>query len=169
MRWHTELIVLLARLLRPILYVELGIRHCETFNAVIPYARRLIGVDTNNECGSYIAPAPNVEFVNSSTLEFAATLRKPILIDMLFIDADHAKISVIEDFRMFFPYVANQGIILFHDTFPGNEKQTRPNLSGTAYKAVETLARVNDEYEMMTIPLSPGLTICRKRKTQVAW
>ena len=170
MQWHTEFIVLLARLLKPNLYVELGIRHCETLNVVIPYAKRLIGVDTNPECASHMLYAPNQEFVNLSTLEFAQTLQnEPISIDMLFIDADHEMDSVIADFRAFSPYVVDQGIILFHDTFPDSLKHTNRRLSGTAYQAIEQLARVTDEYEMMTLPIPPGLTVCRKRKAQVAW
>lgn len=88
---------------------------------------------------------------------------------MLFIDADHSKEAVLQDFRGFFPFVAPYGLILLHDSHPGKEGMMHPGLCGTAYQAIEELSKETESYEMMTIPISPGLTICRKRQEQLSW
>lgn len=47
---------------------------------------------------------------------------------MLFIDADHSKEAVLQDFRGFFPFVAPYGLILLHDSHPGKEGMMHPGL-----------------------------------------
>lgn len=102
--------------------------------------------------------------------EFAKELEaNPLKIGMLFIDADHSKEAVLQDFQIFFPLMAPHGLILLHDTHPKDEVMMQPGLSGTACQAVEILALDTREYELMTIPVSPGLTICRKRQAQLSW
>ena len=39
-------------------------------------------------------------------------------IDMLFVDADHSKEAVAEDFKSMFPFVTDQEIIILHDGYP---------------------------------------------------
>lgn len=43
--WHEDFIVHLASVVRPKVYVELGLFKCALFNRMIPYSERLIGVD----------------------------------------------------------------------------------------------------------------------------
>lgn len=168
--WHEDFIVHLASLYRPRVYVELGIFHCALFNRIIPYAEQLIGVDCNSDAGAYMAPSAKTRFIHASTQEYARQLASEGLqIDMLFIDADHGRDAVLDDFRTFFPFVAPHGIILLHDVHPGNEELIQPEWCGTAYLAAQELSKNTEEYEMMTIPISPGLAICRKRKQQLAW
>lgn len=168
--WHESFTEHLSFVLRPSVYVELGLYRCELFNRVIPHAQQLIGVDMDAEAGNWMAKSDKVQFVHSTTDEFAAMLREhPISIDMLFIDADHSKGAVLKDFWNFFPFVSPQGLIIIHDTHPKNIDYTQPGYCGNAYKAVEELARHTDKFEMMTIPVHPGLTLCRKRTTQLSW
>ncbi len=168
--WHESFIEHLASVLKPRVCVELGLYRCELFNRIISHAQRLIGVDINAEAGNWMAKSDKVQFVHSTTDEFAATLREhPILIDMLFIDADHSKRAVLRDFWNFFPFVSPQGIIILHDTHPKNNDYTQPGYCGNAYKAIEELSRHTDLFEIMTIPVHPGLTLCRKRTTQLSW
>ena len=167
--WHEDFIVHLASVVRPKVYVELGLFKCALFNRMIPYSERLIGVDVNLDAGNYMQQSPNTRFFNGTTQEFAKELKvNPLRINMVFIDADHSKEAVFQDFRDFFPYVAPHGLILLHDTHPGNEQLIQPEWCGTAYQAVEEL-RESGLYELMTIPISPGLTICRKRQVQLSW
>ena len=170
LRWHVDFIVALARILCPAVYVELGVHRAELFNQVIPYARQLIGVDVDGQSADYILKAPNVRFVHSTTAAFANELRRrPCAIDLLFIDADHRRDSVARDFRDYFPFVRPHGIILLHDTHPGEPSLVDPGWCGDAYLAIEELQRDAAEYEMMTIPISPGITLCRKRTSQLSW
>jgi len=168
--WHEDFIVHLASIVRPRVYVELGIYHCALFNRIIPYAEELIGVDINPDAGRYMQISSKTRFINSTTQDFIKYLEsEALMIDMLFIDADHAREAVMNDFKAYLPFVAPHGLILLHDVHPGNEQLIQPAWCGNAYLAAEELSRHTDEYEMMTIPVSPGLAICRKRKTQLAW
>ena len=168
--WHESFIEHLASLVRPGMYVELGLYRCELFNRIIPYAQRLVGVDTDAHAGDWMAKSDKVQFVHSSTDEFAVTLQThPVAIDMLFIDADHSKEAVLKDFWNFFPFVSPHGLIILHDTHPKNMEYTQPGYCSDAYKAVEELSKHKDKFEMMTIPVFPGLTLYRKRTTQLAW
>ena len=169
--WHEEFIELLAAVIRPKVYVELGLYECVVFNKLIPYAEKLIGLDMKPEAEKFIKHVPGkTEFVCSTTDDFAERLKKnPIQIDMLFIDADHAKEAVLKDFYSFFPFVAPHGLILLHDSHPRNIQFTDPRYCNDAYKAIEELGKNTTEYEIMTIPKHPGLTLCRKRITQLSW
>ncbi|MCE5192102.1 MAG: class I SAM-dependent methyltransferase [Actinomycetia bacterium] len=170
LKWHIQFIADLARLLKPDVYVELGVHRAELFNQVLPHAGRLIGVDIDPESGGSMRASQKTRFVCSSTAEFVRELRAdPIPIDLLFIDADHSSTSVLQDFHDFFPFVRQRGIILLHDTHPGNSQLVEPGWCGDAYRAVEILQEERGGFEMMTIPVSPGLTMCRKRSVQLAW
>lgn len=168
--WHEQFIIHLAKILRPKVYIELGLYKCKLFNKLIPFCDKLIGVDINRDSGKYIKSSHKTNFFCLSTEKFVDKIRKnPLEIDLLFIDADHSQKSVLKDFENFFPFVKDQGIILLHDGYPKDKKYTQPGYCGDAYKAIEKLSRKTNEYEMTTIPLHPGLTICRKRKKQLPW
>jgi len=168
--WHEDFMVQLASVVRPKVYVELGIYHCALFNRIIPLAEQLVGVDINSDAGNYMRKSTNARFYKGTTQEFAKELEVQALqINMLFIDADHSKEAVTQDFRDFFPFVAPHGLILLHDTHPGNVNLIQPEWCGTAYQAIEEMSKETGAYELMTIPVSPGLTICRKRQAQLSW
>lgn len=170
LNWHEDFIVNLAKIFKPNVYVELGLYQCHLFNRIIPFSNKLIGVDINESSGKFMKKSDKTYFLNLRTDDYAEELKKnPIEINMLFIDADHSKESVIRDFSNFMPFVIPHGIILLHDTHPKDENQMKPEYCGTAYEAIEELSKQTEEFEMMTIPIAPGLTICRKRKTQLNW
>jgi len=168
--WHESFVEHIASVVRPNVYVELGLSHCVLFNRVVPYAQQLIGVDSDPDAGKWMSRSDKVRFVNSTTDEFAATLKsEPISIDLLFIDADHSRTAVLRDFKNFFPFVSEQGLILMHDTYPESAKYTEPDHCADAYKAAEELRENQNGFEIMTIPVHPGLTLCRKRNSQLPW
>ena len=168
--WHENFIIHLASIIRPKTYVELGLYKCELFNRIIPYADKLIGIDILPKFGKYMKKTEKTTFICSSTTAYYEEIKKkPIVIDMLFIDANHSKESVKEDFEHFFPFVADQGIILLHDGYPKNDNYTDFGHCGNGYKAIEELSQKTDQYEMVTIPMHPGVTICRKRSKHLPW
>jgi predicted O-methyltransferase YrrM len=168
--WHEEFIVHLAKIVRPAVYVELGLYRCSLFNAMIPYAGTLYGVDINPESGKFMKKSSKSTFYPMKTIEFAEKVRgKSILIDMLFIDADHSKKQVLEDFHVFFPFVTPHGLILIHDTHPRNQEYLKSDCCHDSYQAIEELSSRTSEYELVTIPVHPGLTLIRKRTTQLSW
>lgn len=169
--WHEDFVVHVASIIRPKLYVEIGVYQCAVFNRIIPYAEHLIGVDIWPDSGTYMDKTTKTEFIHSSSSDFEAGLakRKAVQIDMLFIDADHSREAVLQDFNSIFPYISPGGMILLHDSYPRDEHQMRPEHCSTCYLAVEELSYKCQDYEMVTIPVHPGLTICRKRKSQLKW
>jgi predicted O-methyltransferase YrrM len=171
LNWHENFIVELTKVLQPHVYVELGIADCALFNRLIPYAGQLIGVDSNPKAGAAMLASAKTRFVPATTDEFARELKansSNLNINLLFIDADHSREAVLRDFRNFFPFVAPHGLILLHDTHPSPEL-LYPHFCGTAYQAIEELTHDTSNYELTTIPIPPGLTICRKRQTQLSW
>jgi predicted O-methyltransferase YrrM len=168
--WHEDFIVHLAKITKPSVYVELGLYRCSLFNKMVPFAGKLYGVDINPDADKFMKKNQNAFFFNMKTDEFAEKLRRdPLVIDMIFIDADHSKNAVIRDFFNFFPYVRPHGLILLHDTHPRSEFFTQPDYCGDGYKAIEEISRESKGYEMVTIPVHPGLTLIRKKNTQISW
>lgn len=169
-KWHQGLIIHLASIMRPKVYLELGIFRCGLFNQMVPFADRLIGVDANPEAGRFMKKSAKTEFVAATTSEFAKRLRaNPLQIDMVFIDADHSRKAVLEDFWNVLPFVVPHGLIMLHDTHPIDKAATDPARCGDGYQAIAQLSRMSDEFEMMTLPRHPGLTLCRKRNAQLSW
>jgi predicted O-methyltransferase YrrM len=110
------------------------------------------------------------EFFHCSTGEFCKiATNKKIEIDLLFIDASHDYKSVKNDFLNYFSLIKKNGLILFHDSHPKNLEYTDSKLCGDGYKAIDELTRAANDYEMMTIPVHPGLTICRKRDNHLTF
>ena len=168
--WHENFILHIASIIRPKVYVELGLYRCELFNRIIPFADRLIGVDFETKAGTFMKKTGKTEFVHSKSGDYAAVAeRNGLQIDLLFIDANHSYESVHDDFKKYFPLVRDQGIILMHDGFPKNKDYTAPGYCGDGYKAIRELTQAQNGYEMMTLPFHPGLTLVRKRTMHLSW
>lgn len=163
-----NLLIEFAKLLKPKVYVELGVRKGYTLAKMVPFVGKAIGVD----------PAPLVEnvpgaiLVKQMSLAYAATL-KGESIDFLFVDADHHCEAVINDVLAFLPFIkTGTGMIFLHDTHP-----IIPELAtdGYCYDAWRAAAVIHDgigpNLEIVTIP-GPwaGLSILRKRGPHhLAW
>ena len=168
--WHVNFILHIASILKPSCYVELGSYQCELFNRMIPYCDKLYGVDILESASIHMQKSTKVSFYCNSTQEFAKYAQsKNLQIDMLFIDADHSYESVKNDFEIFFPLVKDNGIILLHDSYPKNINYTDAGYCGDGYKAIAEFSKSQINFEMMTIPLHPGLTVVRKRKSHLPW
>lgn len=168
--WHEDFIVHLAKILKPNRYVELGLYKCELFNRIVPYAGELIGVDIDRKSGTYMEKSPKTKFLCMTTQQAALEIKDAnTAIDFLFIDADHSYQAVKSDFGTYFPMVSDQGIIIFHDAYPKNKKYASPEYCGDGYRAIWELSKISREFELVTIPVHPGLAICRKRNKQLAW
>jgi hypothetical protein len=63
----------------------------------------------------------------------------------------------------------DHGIIAIHDTHPKNEKYTTSGYCGDGYKFIEEIGGNTSEFEIMTIPVHPGITLVRKRSGQLKW
>jgi len=155
------LMIELAKLYKPTIYVELGVKRGYMVTQMAPYVEQVIGVDIN--------PIPvniaNLTKIHSTTLEYAKTLegREPF-IDLLFIDAGHSRESVLEDFFTFLPYVRpGTGLVLLHDTHPVLPELLEPGYCNDAWKAADYIHNLTT-LEICTLP-GPwaGLSIVRRR------
>ena len=89
-----EIIEPLAKLLKPSVYVELGIFKFETIMKILPFVDRAIGVDIKD----LTIPNKNIEFYCMTTNEFYEQNKNKLIIDFLFIDADHSYEQTLKDF-----------------------------------------------------------------------
>ena len=146
---------------QPDLYVELGTQKGTTFNRVSGLCKKSIGIDIVMQ--KSVMKRSNVELFEMDSTEFIKDFTGQI--DILFIDADHKKESVLKDFYNMAPFVKEgTGIIMFHDTYPVNEDLMKEGYCFNAWEAVDELRKKEKDYEFFTMP-GPwaGLTLCRKR------
>ena len=168
--WHEDFIVHIASVLQPKVYVELWLYQCRLFNRIMPHAEKLIWVDLSTEAWKYMRKSSKTSFHNMTTDDYYKILKKEwTKIDLLFIDANHSKESVKQDFENYFNLVSDQWIILLHDWYPRNKEFTDPWYCGDWYLAIKELTNEKEKYEMMTIPVHPWVTLCRKRKSHLNW
>ena len=171
------LMIEMARLMRPKVYMELGVRKGNTFRALAPFAEYSIAVDKERGRIPELIKAGKLKkaaFFQMSTDEFAhiwAGKAQPI--DFLFIDADHEKDQVLRDFDNFSPFLKEDtGLILMHDTLPAKPELVCPEKCGTAWEAAWTIrtAKKYEGFEVLTLPGNwVGLTMVRKSKKQLYW
>ena len=165
--FHRDLLELLAKRLRPTLYVELGIASCECIERVARHCDRAIGVDVR--APDYVN---GFEFFHGSTADFAAKLLPTLNeIELAFIDADHRHAASLQDFEWLLPHTANDGLIILHDTYPENGKWLADDHCSDCYRTADIIYQKARDYgvEVATIPAPPGITIVRKRIRQVSW
>jgi len=158
---YQPILLELVKLTQPDLYVEVGTQRGYTFNAVSQLCKKAIGIDIVMQ-GSVLKRG-NVELKQMDSTEFVKDFKGEI--DILFIDADHKKESVLKDFYNLAPFVKEgTGIICFHDTYPVNEALMVEGYCFNAWEAIDELRKKEKDYEFFTIP-GPwaGFTLCRKR------
>jgi hypothetical protein len=157
------LMIELAKLFKPSVYVELGVKKCYTFNRMLPYVKKGIGIDIK-DCSNFIDKREyNWEFHHCNSIEFAKKYKGPE-IDLLFIDADHSCKSVLEDINTMQPFVRPwTGLVLLHDTYPVEPGLLQKGYCHDAWKAANTIWSRMDCWEIVTLP-GPwaGLSILRK-------
>ena len=166
---HIEFLSLISSWVRPECYLELGVRAGVNFQTIAKHCKKAIGVDTS--------PPPfelssNMEYHTMYTDEYFESLDKDIMFDMVFIDADHSHQQSLKDFLNVKDRVIKDGFIFFHDTYPYNEKLFVPNLCNDVYKtALYIKQNLIDEFEIVTLPINPGVTIVKKmeRSQQLAY
>ncbi len=158
---HPAWIRHLAFWIEPRLYVEYGISSGRCVEQIAPLCRQVWGVDL----APYETKTANYSHYHMTTRQFHDTIlqvKKPV-IDLAFIDACHESDEVMQDFEELFPFIAQNGFICLHDTYPIREEYSNPMFCSDSWKVPELLrAKYGSQIELLTLPFMPGLTIVRK-------
>lgn len=104
---------------------------------------------------------PHAMSTDDLSLEWA---KQATPIDLLYIDAYHSYEQSLADFEHFSPYVAPNGLVLMHDTFPLSEMHEQLQYSGTVWKTPQFIKKYYaEEFEIMTVPYLCGVSLLRKK------
>jgi predicted O-methyltransferase YrrM len=166
---HKSLLEVFIKWMKPIHYLELGVREGTMFTEVSKYCVRATAVD--------ITPIRfelpnNAEYHFGTTDSFFEQLSYDVKFDFIFIDADHSYEQSLKDFVNAQKYLIEDGLIVLHDTYPINTEYLRPDLCNDSYKtALYIKNNMSDQFEVFTLPFPPGLTFIRKvrRSKQLLW
>jgi len=157
---HVDFFDTLLYWIKPECYLELGVRDGSNFKVVAKHCEKAIAVD--------IAPPAfplnsNMEYYTMSTDEYFDKLDKNIMFDVVFIDADHSHEQSLKDFMNVKDRVIEDGFIFMHDTYPYDPVFFDKHACNDVYKtALYIKQNFIDEFEIVTLPINPGVTIIKK-------
>lgn len=161
---HSEFIESLAAIYKPDYYLELGLYQGETIQKVAKHTKTLaVGVDTNLVSVS----DPKIKIHQCTTdIFFRTSTYSREVYDMIFIDADHRFESVQEDFQNSLYNLAENGIIILHDTDPENDHLFNPGYCGDCYKIVPLIEQNYPGVNIVTLPIAEaGLSIVTRKNS----
>lgn len=174
---HYVLIPQLLYMLDAKKYLELGVQFG---GSLVPAAKKLREMHGSDyvAVGVDIAATPQLmdninddpllfQFHEESTASFFATHAQQYgEFDVIFIDACHKYEAVKHDFWGAFACLKDQGVIVMHDNWPGEPGLLDQYHCDDSWRFADEISRsveYRDQLEFMTLPYSPGLSLCRKR------
>lgn len=166
---HYEMIEHLVKWVKPINYLEIGVRHGTVYHLVNKYCEKCYLVDIEFLDIGYSTNTIKFEMTSDS---FFNSINPNVKFDFVFIDGDHSKEQVLKDFLNVKDMVVEDGFIILHDTYPCDERMELPHHSNDAWKtALHIKQNFKDEFELVTLPFNPGLTIIKKMNInkQLLW
>jgi predicted O-methyltransferase YrrM len=160
----------LHRLLRPAIYLEIGVETGETLTLAAA-ARVAVGIDPHPE-KVVVTTSPNTRLHAMTSDEFfaretAGTVFQEQPVDLAFIDGMHWFEHVLRDFANVEAWCTPASTILLHDCLPVADVAARRERassfwSGDAWKALECLLEYRPDLRIRVIPTSPsGLVVVR--------
>jgi hypothetical protein len=114
-----------------------------------------------------------MNFFHGTTDQYFDSIKESnIKFDFIFIDADHSFEQSLNDFLNASKHIVEDGFIFLHDTYPYDSVMLSPDLCHDAYKtALYIKQNLIHEFEVVTLPFNPGLTIIKKmnREKQLSY
>lgn len=166
--WHPQFIANISKITKPAAYAEIGIYEGETFFLV--NSPKKYAVDISQIALNSIPDSSETIKILGTSKDLAKKLDETMVeLDLIFIDANHAKEEVSQDFINLEPYFSEKCIVLFHDTYPKNEEYSKPKFCGDAYAAIPLLKQKYGNWAFVTIPVHPGLTIASRSPLFPEW
>jgi predicted O-methyltransferase YrrM len=161
--WHPKFIANFADILTSRSYLEVGVYRGETLRLVSKRGILSVGVDIDSKAIKAISGIRGVTPFLGTVQEFSASrVGESPSFDLAFIDANHERKSVVEDFIAVEAMMSPNGFVLLHDTWPGSLEFTSQQLCGDAYLAVNDLRSIFAGWNFVTISKHPGLTIAQR-------
>jgi hypothetical protein len=144
-------------------YLEIGCNRGDTCWRLYEHCVSIDAVDVDYyaDWEAHVDKFPNLHFYKAKSFDFF-TKYIPIdkQYDLIFIDSDHSAAQVYEDITFSLAHLAEDGLIVLHDTYPPTLSHTGPAACGTAYQAIEQIrAGASSAFEMFTFPVSLGVTL----------
>lgn len=140
-------------------YIEYGVNDGKNIESIAECVSKAIGIDIV----MYESKTQNLTMHCMTTNEFSENHLPFVSYDYAFIDADHSSKQVLIDFDNLFKYINLGGYIFLHDTYPCEEFLLAPRFCNDCYLSPILIREKYPNVEILTIPLSPGLTIVRKK------
>lgn len=168
--WHSDVLEGFARILRPNVYVELGVYQCTTFNRVQRYCSTSFAVDIDISAERFVK-GNNSKFVHGDSDEASYLIQGlGLQVDFLFIDGDHRSDAVRRDLTNFMPLMTQDGLIFLHDTWPESERFSSDGYCSDSFRVpVEINQGALGDWTCVSIPVHPGLTICTRSRQLPSW
>jgi hypothetical protein len=166
---HKSFLLFLSSWIKPENYLELGVRDGIVFSEISRNCKKSTAVDMSE--AKFEIPR-NANFFLGTTDQFFQSLSQDTKFDLVFIDADHSHEQSLKDFMNAQKFVIDDGFIILHDTYPINESFLDNGLCSDAYKTPLYIKNfLINEFEVLTLPFHPGLTIVKKIKNdkQLIW
>lgn len=137
---------------------------------IAPHCELAIGVDIVSHPDWPIHRQNNTNLIltqaSSDTFFNAHRVQR---IDVCFIDGDHSARQVYTDTINAMQHMSTNGMIILHDTNPPDLEHTRPELCGTAYKALAELQGDYETWQFYTFPVRYGLTLLSRKGLVPQW
>ena len=172
---HIGLIKWLSQWIKPTHYLELGVRKGVCFHQIVPFSEHSTGVDIvhSEELKQVIAAQrwdSKVDLFTGTTDDYFNSLKKDTVFDLVFIDADHSYEQCLKDFLNVKDRVVKNGFVIFHDTYPYSKEFMETAVRGECYKVPMYIKEnLHPEWELVTLPFNPGLTIAKKSPGSDIW
>ena len=172
---HIKLIKWLSHWIQPRHYLELGVRSGICFHQVVPFSEHSTGVDIahSNDLKNFITTNgwdSKGDLFTGTTDDYWNSLKKDTVFDLVFIDADHSYVQCLKDFLNVKDRVIKNGFVIFHDTYPYSKEFMESKVRGDCYKVPMYIREnLHSEWELVTLPFNPGLTIAKKSPGSDIW
>lgn len=166
--WHPHFIKHISEITKPSVYAEIGIYEGETFSII--NSPEKYAVDISQAALDSIQDSTGTIKILGTSKTLAEHLSQAgTKIDLIFIDANHDKAEVSQDFINLEPHFSQECLVLFHDTYPKNLEYSDPKFCGDAYAAIPILAAKYSNWAFVTIPIHPGITIASRSPLFPQW
>lgn len=160
--YHPAFLEAIFAYLKPENYLELGVRDGVNFLLLAKHCVKAQGVDI---VGAPFALPANVKYFTMNTDAYFKALDPTEKFDAVFIDADHSHAQSLKDFMNVKDRIIDDGFIFFHDTYPYDASMFDVNLCNDVYRtALYIKQNFIDDFEILTLPFNPGLTLVKKIK-----